>query len=165
MRDEIKEQEVERIKDLVDELLTFIKDNRVPVMADMASNAPCDVVSPDELFKSLEAVEDAAKARDEGVREIIPEPRARLARELFKMLPQRMIDEGVELFEGHCVSERHGWFMIQGEAKKVEDPEFFYVIDPASVGVLGLGDRTSDILLLLPWSALHRAYVGKHIEL
>jgi len=163
---EASEREKQKLADLVDELILFIKENRVAVMNELVRNAPSDVVDPDELFKNLETAKKVFEgARDEGARDIIPVPRARLARELYRLMPDEMIERGVELWEGHFINEKHGWFMVQGEAELVEDTQWVYVVDPASIGVVALGDKTSDILLLLPWSALHRVYVGNHVEL
>lgn len=64
----------------------------------------------------------------------------------------------ITLVRGWCMTRPHAWFRIEGDARKMESPRTYYIIDPAPNGVCFYGTTPADLLIVPPGSRPGLAY-------
>lgn len=150
--DEVVQTERGRVEALVKQVVAWTMRDRLEVAQELLRGDPA-------------AVEDGP------ANNVVENHVSQLARRLFQKWSEEESLDGVELWEGHCVTDTHGWFQIRGDAERLEDATYWFIVDPGSRGVYAMrpgdgGEPTvmSDILVISPDSPLKQAYLGRRVR-
>lgn len=151
------EQELTRQNAVVTRLCHAIRKHRSPAMECLMESNRCE---------QREAVQEAGGARvagrAPGARYGLIEPAGAMAIAIWERLtPEER--EGVRLYRGHVIYERHSWFVIEIDSAALECPRGLFVVDPAPRGVGFWATSCAEIMVLHPGSPLQSGYYGEEV--
>ena len=150
--DEEMEDERQRVHGIVRDLVLAIHNDGPAVLQQLM-----DALGP--------AMEDGGP-----VVNVMEDPQAKIAVELGKRWTAAgyPIMRQIEVWDGHCVSETHSWFLVRGNPEILEDAKYTFLVDPAARGLVAVsGEKDgpgTDIAIIQPYSPFHQAYAGKRVR-
>jgi hypothetical protein len=74
--------------------------------------------------------------------------------------------QGIEVFEGYCFLAMTQWFVVAGVPEEVEEPFWYYVVDPIPSGIRVFSEddkclRSASIFVIAPQSPYAKNYSGQ----